>query len=100
MTFYNRVKASKIAPIGTIIPWTGGTGQGDRAEDVPKGWIICSLANAIKDAADYPLLAATLGNQYGPFPESGSNEEIGVNFGLVNDFPSVSYTHLTLPTKA
>ena len=87
MTFYNRVKASKIAPIGTIIPWTGGTGQGDRAEDVPKGWIICSLANAIKDAADYPLLAATLGNQYGPFPESGSNEEIGVNFGLVNDFP-------------
>jgi len=87
MTFYNRVKASKIAPIGTIIPWTGGTGQGDRAEDVPKGWIICSLANAIKDAADYPLLAATLGNQYGPFPEAGSNEEIGVNFGLVNDFP-------------
>ena len=87
MTFYNRVKASKIAPIGTIIPWTGGTGLGDRAEDIPKGWIICSLANAIKDAADYPLLAATLGNQYGPFPEAGSNEEIGVNFGLVNDFP-------------
>jgi len=87
MTFYNRVKASKIAPIGTIIPWTGGTGQGDRMEDIPKGWIVCSLANAVKDAADYPLLAATLGNQYGPFPEAGSNEEIGVNFGLVNDFP-------------
>jgi len=87
MTFYNRVKASKIAPIGTIIPWTGGTGLGDRMEDIPKGWIICSLANAVLDAADYPLLAATLGNQYGPFPEVGSNEEIGVNFGLVNDFP-------------
>ena len=87
MTFYNRVKASKIAPIGTIIPWTGGTGQGDRMEDIPKGWIICSLANAVLDAADYPLLAATLGNQYGPFPDLGSNEEIGVNFGIVNDFP-------------
>ena len=87
MTFYNRVKASKIAPIGTIIPWTGGTGLGDRMEDIPKGWIICSLANAVLDAADYPLLAATLGNQYGPFPEVGSNEEIGVNFGIVNDFP-------------
>ena len=61
MTFYNRVKASKIAPIGTIIPWTGGTGLGDRAEDIPKGWIICSLANAVL---------------------------------------AVSYTHLTLPTKA
>ena len=87
MTFYNRVKASKIAPIGTIIPWTGGTGQGNRPVDVPKGWIICSLGNAELDAADYPLLAATLGNQYGPFPEAGSNFEIGVNFGLVNDFP-------------
>ena len=87
MTFYNRVKASKIAPIGTIIPWTGGTGRGDRAEDVPKGWIICSLSNAVLNAADYPLLAATVGNQYGPFPEAGSNFEIGVNYGLVNDFP-------------
>mgnify|MGYP001181164018 CR=1 FL=1 len=87
MTFYNRVKASKIAPIGTIIPWTGGTGRGTRAEDVPKGWIICSLSNAVLNAADYPLLAATVGNQYGPFPEAGSNFEIGVNYGLVNDFP-------------
>lgn len=87
MTFYNRVKASKIAPIGTIIPWTGGTGQGNRPEDIPKGWIVCSLANAVKNAADYPLLAATLGNQYGPFPETGSNFELGVNYGLVNDFP-------------
>ena len=87
MTFYNRVKASKIAPIGTIIPWTGGTGLGDRAEDIPKGWIVCSLANAVVDAADYPLLAATLGNQYGPFPEEGDNLDLGVNYGLVNDFP-------------
>ena len=87
MTFYNRVKASKIAPIGTIIPWTGGTGRGDRAEDVPKGWIICNLGSAQLNAADYPLLAATLGNQYGPFPEAGDNFEIGVNYGLVNDFP-------------
>jgi len=87
MAFYNRVKASKIAPIGTIIPWTGGTGQGNRAEDVPKGWIICSLGNAVLKAADYPLLAATLGNQYGPFPEDGSSFELGVNFGLVNNFP-------------
>lgn len=87
MTFYNRVKASKIAPVGTIIPWSGGTGQGNRPQDIPKGWIVCSLGNAILDAADYPLLAATLGNQYGPFPESGSNFELGVNFGLVNPFP-------------
>ena len=87
MTFYNRVKASKIAPIGTIIPWTGGTGRGNRAVDVPKGWIICNLGSAELDAADYPLLAATLGNQYGPFPETGSNFETGVNYGIVNNFP-------------
>ena len=87
MTFYNRVKASKIAPIGTIVPWSGGSGRGNRLEDIPKGWIICNLNSAVLNAADYPLLAATLGNQYGPFPEAGSGFILGTNFGIVNNFP-------------
>jgi|TARA_B100001250_G_scaffold395398_1_gene400274 hypothetical protein len=87
MAFYNRIKSGKLAPIGTIMPWGGGSQSGQGLDNIPAGWIVCSLNNATLNAADYPLLAATLGNQYGPFPEEGSGFVNGVNNGIVNDFP-------------
>lgn len=87
MAFYNRIKSGKLAPIGTIMPWGGGSGSGQALDNIPAGWIVCSLTNAVLDAADYPLLAATLGNEYGPFPEEGSGFVNGTNHGIVNDFP-------------
>ena len=87
MASYNRLKSTKIAPIGTILPWGGSSKVGENLENIPNGWIVCNLSNALLLAADYPLLAAVLGNQYGPFPEEGSGLTIGENFGIVNDFP-------------
>ena len=87
MAFYNRIKSGKLAPIGTIMPWGGASQQGQSLANVPAGWIVCNLASVALNAADYPLLAATLGNEYGPFPEEGSGFQNGVNFGIVNDFP-------------
>jgi len=87
MAFYNRIKSGKLAPIGTIMPWGGASQIGQRLDNIPPGWIVCSLSNSTLLAADYPLLAATLGNEYGPFPEEGSGFENGVNNGIVNDFP-------------
>lgn len=87
MASYNRLKSTKIAPIGTILPWGGSSKAGENLENLPNGWIVCNLSNAVLLAADYPLLAAVLGNQYGPFPDEGSGLTIGENFGIVNDFP-------------
>ena len=87
MASYNRLKSTKIAPIGTILPWGGSSKVGENLENIPNGWIDCNLSNALLLAADYPLLAAVLGNQYGPFPDEGSGLTIGENFGIVNDFP-------------
>ena len=87
MAFYNRIKSGKLAPIGTIMPWGGASQQGQSLANVPAGWIVCNLASVALNAADYPLLAATLGNEYGPFPEEGSGFVNGVNFGIVNNFP-------------
>ena len=87
MAFYNRIKSGKLAPIGTIMPWGGGSQSGQGLDNIPAGWIVCSLNNATLRSADYPLLAATLGNQYGPFPEDGSGFVNGVNYGIVNPFP-------------
>ena len=87
MASYNRLKSTKIAPIGTILPWGGSSKAGENLENLPNGWIVCNLSNAVLLAADYPLLAAVLGNQYGPFPEEGSGLTLGENFGIVNDFP-------------
>ena len=86
MANYNRIKAQKISPVGTIMPWGGGSRQGENLDQVPPGWLICNQANAQLYAADYPILAKVLGNTYGPYPET-ADQEIGTNFGIVNNFP-------------
>ena len=70
MANYNRLKAQKASPIGTIMPWTGSTSQSALAPDaIPKGWIVLN-GDQLK-AKEYPLLAQILGNEYGPFTEPG-----------------------------
>ena len=86
MASYNRIKATKIAPIGTIMPWGGGSAQGENLDNVPPGWIVCNLASAQLNAADYPILAKIIGNTYGP-PVPEGNFQTGINWGIVNDFP-------------
>ena len=86
MASYNRIKATKIAPVGTIMPWGGGSAQGESLDNVPPGWIVCNLVAAQLNAADYPILAKVIGNTYGP-PEPEGNFQTGVNWGIVNDFP-------------
>lgn len=86
MASYNRIKATKIAPIGTIMPWCGGSRSGDSPDNVPTGWIVCNSSSRGLYAADYPILARIIKNTYGPVPETPS-EQIGVNLGIVNDFP-------------
>lgn len=86
MANYNRIKTRKISPVGTIMPWGGGSRIGENLENIPKGWIVCNQANAVLYAAEYPILAKVLGNTYGPFSET-EDQITGVNFGIVNDFP-------------
>ena len=70
MANYGRIKSTKIAPIGTIMPWGGSSAIGESGDNIPRGWIVCNAATQVLNAADYPLLAK-----------------------------AVSYTHLTLPTN-
>lgn len=86
MASYNRIKSSKIAPIGTIMPWGGGSASGENLENVPPGWIVCGVSAAQLNAADYPLLASVMGNTYGPLPPDASFVT-GTNWGIVNPFP-------------
>ena len=86
MANYNRIKTQRISPVGTIMPWGGGSRNGENLDQVPPGWLICNQANAQLNAADYPILAKVIGNTYGP-PEPEGNFETGVNWGIVNDFP-------------
>ena len=67
MANYNRIKTQRIAPVGTIMPWGGGSRNGENLDQVPPGYLICNQANAQLNAADYPILAKILGNTYGPF---------------------------------
>ena len=70
MANYNRIKAAKASPVGTIMPWTGSTSSSALSADaIPKGWIVCN-GNQLK-AKDYPILAQILGNEYGPVVEPG-----------------------------
>lgn len=88
MANYGRIKSTKIAPIGTIMPWGGGSAIGENNDNIPTGWIICNAATQSLNAADYPLLAKVIGNTYGPFPEpTDTTSVMGVNFGIVNGFP-------------
>ena len=60
MPSYNRIKAQKASPIGTIMPWTGSTSQSALSADaIPKGWIVAN-GSQLK-AKDYPILAQILG---------------------------------------
>lgn len=82
MASYNRIKASKSAPIGTIMPYTGSTSQSNLSADgIPRGWVVCR--NQQLKAKEYPLLAQILGNKYGPFTEPGQPF-----VGIQNQFPN------------
>ena len=82
MPSYNRVKAQKASPIGTIMPWTGSTSESALTPDgIPRGWIVCNGAQL--KAKDYPLLAQILGNLYGPVVETGQPF-----IGITNSYPS------------
>ena len=81
MPSYNRIKAQKASPIGTIMPWTGSTSQSALSADaIPKGWIVAN-GSQLK-AKDYPILAQILGNLYGPFTEPGQPF-----VGISNSYP-------------
>jgi len=82
MASYNRIKAQKASPIGTIMPWTGSSSTSGLAPDaIPKGWIV--MRGQQLRAIDYPLLAQTLGNLYGPTVEPGQPF-----VGISNNYPN------------
>ena len=82
MPSYNRIKAQKASPVGTIMPWTGSTSDSALVSDaIPKGWIVCN-GGQLK-AKDYPILAQILGNEYGPVVETGQPF-----VGISNSYPS------------
>jgi len=60
---YDSLKTMRAAKIGTIMPWGGDGGTGFLESNIPKGWITCT--GQTLNAADYPLLAAALGDTYG-----------------------------------
>lgn len=81
MANYNRIKAAKAVPIGTIMPWTGSSSTSRLLDQaIPNGYLVCR--GQTLRAIDYPLLAQLLGNTYGPFQEPG-----GPVVGIQNDFP-------------
>ncbi len=61
--YYDSIKTMRAAKIGTIMPWGGDGGNGFLESNIPKGWIVCK--GDTLDAADYPLLAANIGDTYG-----------------------------------
>lgn len=82
MANYNRIKASKAVPIGTIIPWTGSSSTSPILDQaIPRGYLVCR--GQTLRAIDYPLLAQLLGNTYGPYPEPG-----GQDIGILNNYPN------------
>jgi len=88
MGYYNRIKATKVSPIGTILPWSGSSSSAQLNEDsIPKGWIVCNSSAKGLRAIDYPLLAQIIGNTYGPFPQ-GPGEVVGVDIGIKNSYPN------------
>ena len=82
MPSYNRIKAQKASPVGTIMPWTGSTSQSALSPDaIPKGWIVANGAQL--KAKDYPVLAQILGNLYGPNVEPGQ-PFVGISLSLIH----------------
>ena len=58
----------KSAPVGTIMPWTGQSSDGNLPNNIPTGWIVCDGRSFPANA--YPLLASMIGNTYGPTDSS------------------------------
>ena len=85
MANYNRVKTVNTAPIGTIMPWCGSSVSSDLDDSIPTGWMVCN-GRQLK-AADFPLLARTIGNTYGPYPEVGQPVS-----GIINSYPNYDPT--------
>ena len=82
MANYNRIKAQKASPIGTIMPWTGSSSTSDLLPDaIPKGWVV--LRGQQLRAKDYPLLAQVVGNLYGPVVDPGQPF-----VGISNSYPN------------
>ena len=81
MANYNRVKTINAAPVGTILPWCESSATSSLDDAIPKGWIVCDGKQL--NAADYPLLALTIGNTYGPYRETG-----GPPIGIINSYPN------------
>ena len=92
MASYNRIRAAKQSPIGTIMPWAGSSSSSSLLEDaVPFGYIVCRGQTLL--ARDYPLLAQLIGNTYGPFQEPG-----GPPVGIINSYPNYDENDVfTLP---
>jgi len=92
MASYNRIKATRAVPIGTIMPWSGSSSSSALLEDaVPHGFLVCRGQTLL--ARDYPLLAQLLGNMYGPFQEVG-----GPLVGIQNEYPNYDENdQFTLP---
>lgn len=82
MASYNRIKTSKVSPIGTIMPWVGLSSSGKLPDNIPNGWMVCDGRGMRAD--QYPLLALTLGNTYGPVPDATTVGSVGI----VNSYPN------------
>lgn len=92
MASYNRIKATRAVPIGTITPWSGSSSNSALLEEaIPQGYLVCRGQTLL--ARDYPLLAQLIGNMYGPFQEEG-----GPQVGILNDYPNYDENDVfTLP---
>ena len=53
------------------MPWSGDGNEGFALSNIPKGWIVCD--GLLKNAVDYPLLAAQLGDSYGASDDFSGN---------------------------
>lgn len=76
-TFYNKTKSIKGFPIGSILPWSGGSG------DIPRGWVSCNNSLTLK-VQDYPLLYKIIGNTY------GGTENVNFKLPRLNDGTSAA----------
>ncbi len=58
------------------MPWCGISSSGVNPDNVPPGWMVCD-GRALR-ADEYPLLALTIGNTYGPVPDSTTVGTVGI----------------------
>ena len=85
----------RAAKIGTIMPWGGDGGNGFLASNIPKGWIVCK--GDTLDAADYPLLAANIGDTYGgDMTDASGNHYVFPYIGTAAKFRLPQLSNLSL----